>query len=208
MKDAGHAGTDQAGGQTRHWLVNSATITDYAGTGPASGDASTATTFYHSTVQSFPIPSQLCHHSEFQPQATFTPPDGLTALGVPLACMNFPGYVQTSNLGRFFAVRLLQHAQCILYLMTVSCRRITSPSRLEQPLFRSLRPRRSSLQLSLYPPPNHTPSLASSMTVAAHPSQSSSGATSSRAARCLTVPFSRCAMMIISGLSHNMCHVL
>jgi len=176
MIDAGPVGTNQAGGQTRHWLVNGATITgasvssdsavvitDYAGPGPAPGSG----------------PHRYVVLVYSQP-AAFTPPAGLDAPGVPVGSINFPDYVRTSNLGPLLAANYI----------TVEDGTATA----------SLSPTSAVITSTLAVPSGSSSRSAgaSSTNAAARPSQSSSGATSLRATGCLTVVFAAALMVIFN----------
>ncbi|CAL1703726.1 unnamed protein product [Somion occarium] len=102
MIDADIVGADQSEGQTRHWLVNSVTltgttplnvstegatvITSYAGPGPAAGSGA-----HRYVVLLYSQPS------------TFTAPEGLNAPGAAVEKYNFDDYVKNSNLGPLVA---------------------------------------------------------------------------------------------------------
>lgn len=109
MVDADIVGTDESTTQqTRHWLVNSASlstdaapyavnwtgstsITDYAGPGPASGSGS------HRYVIVV-----------YEQPATFSPPANLSQAGTPLSTMSLSGYVSESGLGNVVTANYFQ----------------------------------------------------------------------------------------------------
>jgi len=103
MADADIVGTDESKGQTRHWLVNSATlstnssgltvstaggvaITDYAGPGPASGSGP-----HRYVIMVFQQPS------------AFAAPANLSTPGVAVSVFNLQGYITESKLGPLVA---------------------------------------------------------------------------------------------------------
>ncbi|XAO26361.1 hypothetical protein I312_105198 [Cryptococcus bacillisporus CA1280] len=109
MVDADIVGTDESTTQqTRHWLVNSASlstdaapyavnwtgstsITDYAGPGPASGSGS-----HRYVIVVYEQPT------------TFSPPANLSQAGTPLSTMSLSGYVSESGLGNVVTANYFQ----------------------------------------------------------------------------------------------------
>ncbi|KAI0811193.1 phosphatidylethanolamine-binding protein [Irpex lacteus] len=103
MADAGPVGTDESQGQTRHWLVNGATvangsaplnvsttgavaITKYGGPAPAAGSG----------------PHRYAILLYAQPES-FKAPDGLNAPDTPISVFNLQDYVKNSGLGALVA---------------------------------------------------------------------------------------------------------
>ncbi|OWZ29514.1 nuclear protein [Cryptococcus neoformans] len=109
MVDADIVGTDESTTeQTRHWLVNSASlsteaapyavnwtgstsITDYAGPGPASGSGS-----HRYVIIVYAQPD------------TFSPPANLSQAGTPLSTMSLSSYVSESGLGDLITANYFQ----------------------------------------------------------------------------------------------------
>ncbi|AAW46410.1 nucleus protein, putative [Cryptococcus deneoformans JEC21] len=109
MVDADIVGTDESTTeQTRHWLVNSASlstdsapyavnwtgstsITDYAGPGPASGSGS-----HRYVIIVYAQPD------------TFSPPANLSQAGTPLSTMSLSSYVSESGLGNLITANYFQ----------------------------------------------------------------------------------------------------
>jgi len=96
MADAGPPGTDETKGQTRHWLVNGATvsagntvsldgataITEYAGPAPPSGSG-----VHRYVIMLFVQP------------AMFVPPTGFNQPNMGVSVFNLEDYVTSANLG-------------------------------------------------------------------------------------------------------------
>ncbi|CAD6576382.1 MAG: hypothetical protein TREMPRED_001670 [Tremellales sp. Tagirdzhanova-0007] len=108
MVDANPVGTDESSTeQTRHWLVNGASlgdsapyavnytgstpVTNYAGPGPASGSGS-----HRYVILIYSQPS------------TFTAPANLSTAGTPLGTFSFSDYVSSSGLGPLIAANYFQ----------------------------------------------------------------------------------------------------
>ncbi|KZV70455.1 PEBP-like protein [Peniophora sp. CONT] len=97
MADADIVGTDESVGQTRHWLVNSATvsngqvstgdgataITNYAGPGPAAGSGA-----HRYVILVLPQPDD------------FSPPSNLSTANTPLGVFQLTDYISSSKLGQ------------------------------------------------------------------------------------------------------------
>jgi len=96
MADADIVGTDESGGQTRHWLVNSvpinngnvstssgSPITSYAGPGPAPGSGA-----HRYVILLLPQP------------ANFQPPANLSSPNTPVSKFDLNEYISSSNLGQ------------------------------------------------------------------------------------------------------------
>jgi len=99
MVDPGAVGSDASGGQTRHWLVNGATISN----GTVSIDSGTQVTQYAGPAPptgSGPHRYTIVIYS--QPD-TFTPPANLSSANVGVSTFDFPAYVQSTGLGPIVA---------------------------------------------------------------------------------------------------------
>ncbi|KII88786.1 hypothetical protein PLICRDRAFT_92481 [Plicaturopsis crispa FD-325 SS-3] len=99
MADADVVGTDESKGQTRHWLVNGATV---SGSNFSVGGG-VAITAYAGPA---PAPSSGAHRYVvmlYQQPSTFSPPANLSQAGVPVSTFSLADYVKTSNLGPLVA---------------------------------------------------------------------------------------------------------
>jgi hypothetical protein len=99
MVDPGAVGSDTSGGQTRHWLVNGATISN----GTVSIDSGTQVTQYAGPAPpagSGPHRYTIVIYS--QPDS-FSPPANLSSPNVGVSAFDFPAYVQSTGLGPIVA---------------------------------------------------------------------------------------------------------
>lgn len=102
MADAGPVGTDESQGQTRHWLVNGATLN---GTDPLNVSTSSGIAI---TNYAGPAPAQGSGAHRYvillytQP-ASFTPPGNLSTAGVAVSVFNLADYAKSTGLGAIVA---------------------------------------------------------------------------------------------------------
>jgi hypothetical protein len=99
MIDPAAVGSDQSNGQTRHWLVNGATVSG----GKVSIDTGTQITEYAGPA---PPPGSGPHRYTIvvysQPDS-FTPPANLSTANVGVSTFDFPSYVKDTGLGPIVA---------------------------------------------------------------------------------------------------------
>jgi len=103
MIDAGPVGSDETNGQTRHWLVNGATVTGDSAPYTVSIDKGTAITQYAGPAP----PAGSGPHRYvillYTQPASFQAPDGLNTANVGVSVFDWPAYVQSSHLGDLVA---------------------------------------------------------------------------------------------------------
>jgi len=99
MIDPGAVGSDQSGGQNRHWLVNGATVTD----GRLTFESATTITEYAGPAPpagSGPHRYTIVVYTQGE---NFTPPEDLSGPVPGVAEFVFPDYVESTNLGPLVA---------------------------------------------------------------------------------------------------------
>jgi hypothetical protein len=95
MVDPGAVGSSASGGQTRHWLVNGATIAN----GTVSIDSGTQITQYAGPAPPAGTGPHRYTIVIYSQPDSFTPPADLSSANVGVSTFDFPTYVQSTGLG-------------------------------------------------------------------------------------------------------------
>ncbi|KAI0094097.1 phosphatidylethanolamine-binding protein [Irpex rosettiformis] len=103
MADAGPVGTDESQGQTRHWLVNGATISNGSSPLNVSTDSGVAITKYGGPAPAAGSGPHRYAILLFAQPNSFKAPDGLNTAGTPISVFNLQDYVKNSGLGAVVA---------------------------------------------------------------------------------------------------------